>query len=56
MENSMVNQDLAKHICTSVAYVQDSENNITTYNSVIHDKIVGKEPKHTNQEIKDEIR
>lgn len=55
MTQNQESNSLMNNIVTSIAIVKDEDNNIKTYNSVIHDKELGKKPKPTQLNLKNDI-
>ena len=55
MTQNQESNSLMNNIVTSIAIVKDEDNNIKTYNSVIHDKALGKKPKPTQLNLKNDI-
>ena len=55
MSENQVSNNFSDHVTSGFAIVKDEDNNIKTYNSVIHDKAMGKDPEPVDLDIKNNI-
>lgn len=55
MSKNQVSNNFSDHVISGFAFIKDEDNNIKTYNSVIHDKVIGKKPEPVDQDIKNSI-